>query len=392
MTGKELMLFHLLLVIATFISISFLLLQEVIKRLVICTPLLGDCVQLTGFSTSSYNIKGLLMFAIINIILTSYWASMESIWKFFFAAISFVIFFLHINTWKWTVWIFLSLVIAVFKALFGIYQTVRIMCTLSLLAVLKLYINCWKALRSLLHSFDKSGVYYWRKKLRHANTYKEWFECAEQVDAAECNHEWKESDDLLNNSKLVFTTTQLASYREANDFKKIIFELPGMLKRNHLGIDDHEVHDRCLTGTKKSIENFRSELLRCFDHINDLDEAVFSSQEKVDFFQKMSRNLGQTALCLSGGGSLSMYHMGVIRALIESGNYQHIRVISGASGGSIATAMCAIKTEAELLRDVLVDNVRYDSMVFNVFLKFTLECFQEFNKERSTNINFLMKY
>jgi hypothetical protein len=212
----------------------------------------------------------------------------------------------------------------------------------------------------LTHTFDKKGTYYWRRKLRYANTYKEWFECAEQVDATERNHEWKESDDnLLNNSKLVLTTEQLASCRASNDFKKIIFELPGMVKRNHLGIDDHEVHDRCLTGTKKSIENFRGELMNCFEYIEQLDEGLFSRQQKIDFFQKMSRNLGQTALCLSGGGSLSMYHMGVIRALIESGSYKHIRVISGASGGSIVTALCAIMPEDELLKHVLVDNGRY---------------------------------
>ena len=29
--------------------------------------------------------------------------------------------------------------------------------------------------------------------------------------------------------------------------------------------------------------------------------------------------LGHTALCLSGGGALAMYHMGVIKALIENG-------------------------------------------------------------------------
>lgn len=311
------------------------------------------------------------MLAIMNIILTSYWTSMESIWKFFFASLSCVLFFLHINTWKWTVWLFVSVVIAIFKALFGVYQTIRIMCTLSLLVVLKFYINCCKFLKSMMHSFDHNGTYYWRKKLRHANTYKEWFECAEQVDAAEHNHEWKESDeDIFNNSKLVLTTSQLASYRESNDFKKIIFELPGMVKRNHLGIDDHEIHDRCLTGTKKSIEEFRSELMRCFDHIHHLDERLFCRQEKVDFFQKMSRNLGQTALCLSGGGSLSMYHMGVIRALLESGNYQNIRVISGASGGSIATAMCAVKTEEELLRDVLVDTVRQEQLFDSVIVRY----------------------
>lgn len=49
-----------------------------------------------------------------------------------------------------------------------------------------------------------------------------------------------------------------------------------------------------------------------------------------------------------------------LSALIESGNYKHIQVISGASGGSIATAMCACKTEQELLDEVLVDDCSTD--------------------------------
>jgi hypothetical protein len=341
---------------------------------VCCLLFFCCCSQNEIFTSKLATTSSFTMFMFLNILLTSYWAQMESIWKFFFASISFILFFLFLNTWKWTVWIFLSFIIAGFKALFGLYQTIRITCTLGLLVFIKFYINCFKFVKSIIHTFDKKGTYYWRKKLRHANTYKEWFECAEQVDATECNHEWKESDDnLLNNSKLVLTTEQLASFRDSNDFKKIIFELPGMVKRNHLGIDDHEVHDRCLTGTKKSIENFRGELMNCFEYIKNLNEDLFSKQQKINFFQKMSRNLGQSALCLSGGGSLSMYHMGVIRALLESGSYQHIRVISGASGGSIATAMCAMMNEELLLKHVLVDSVRYPSFLsFSVCLSFSV--------------------
>ena len=296
---------------------------------------------------------------LVNILLTGYWAQLESIWKLLIGVISFILLFLHINTWKWTVWLLVSFIVTFFKALFGIYQCIRIMGTLSLLVVLKFYLQCCRFFKYAIHIFDKEGTYYWRRKMRYADSYKEWYECAERVDAIEQSNEWKDSNDnLLNNDKLVLTTEQLAQYRVTNDYKKIMFELPGMVKRNHLGIDDHEVHDRCLTGTKKSIENFRQEMLNCFEHIQALDERLLSRQEKIDFFQKLSRNLGQSALCLSGGGSLSMYHMGVIRALIESGNYKDIRVISGASGGSIATAMCAIKTEEELLKHVVVENVR----------------------------------
>ena len=64
-----------------------------------------------------------------------------------------------------------------------------------------------------------------------------------------------------------------------------------------------------------------------------LDAAV-----KKDFFYKSQHALGRTALCLSGGGSLAMYHMGVIRVMIE---HQVLpSVISGSSGGSIVVCEC----------------------------------------------------
>ena len=42
-------------------------------------------------------------------------------------------------------------------------------------------------------------------------------------------------------------------------------------------------------------------------------------ERALDFFERSSVCLGHTALCLSGGGALSMYHMGVVKALLENG-------------------------------------------------------------------------
>lgn len=55
-----------------------------------------------------------------------------------------------------------------------------------------------------------------------------------------------------------------------------------------------------------------------------------------------------------------MYHLGIVRALIESGLYQQFPVISGTSGGSITAAVCATCTPEELLRDVCVPTVSTD--------------------------------
>lgn len=43
------------------------------------------------------------------------------------------------------------------------------------------------------------------------------------------------------------------------------------------------------------------------------------------FLRAARRSLGRTALCLSGGGSMAMYHLGVVRALIEAGVFRYIK-------------------------------------------------------------------
>lgn len=74
--------------------------------------------------------------------------------------------------------------------------------------------------------------------------------------------------------------------------------------------------------------------------------------------------LGSTALCLSGGGSLAMYHMGLVRFLLEEGLLP--KVISAASGGSIVAAFCALFSDEELLDSKFVEDIstRYEERWF----------------------------
>lgn len=85
--------------------------------------------------------------------------------------------------------------------------------------------------------------------------------------------------------------------------------------------------------------------------------------ERIMLIRKMKQNMGRTALMFSGGGAQAMYHLGIIRALIESRLYDDLSVISGTSGGSIAAAMCAMKTSEELYNDVCVPTVSTDFML-----------------------------
>lgn len=103
------------------------------------------------------------------------------------------------------------------------------------------------------------------------------------------------------------------------------------MRRDILGIDRPALHRVALDGTKRLIEEFVDTMSECLRYI--CDSKMLSPEQKLSFFKNADVSLGQTALGLSGGGSLGMYHMGVCLALLEANCLP--RVITGASGGQL---------------------------------------------------------
>jgi hypothetical protein len=193
-----------------------------------------------------------------------------------------------------------------------------------LLVLLKFYIKVYKLFHFfLLESYHPDLIL--KRKMNNSSTYREWLSYANRLNQHDTNLNWRLNDENLPTlTKLIQTTNKLQASRECNDHQSLLYELPGIVKRNHLGIDDSILHLRLVTNTKIEIERYHTELELCLKFIADLPSTVLSKEKKIEFFQKLSRNIGNTALCLSGGGSLSMYHMGVLRALCESGNYKNV--------------------------------------------------------------------
>ncbi|CAB9499538.1 Patatin-like phospholipase domain-containing protein [Seminavis robusta] len=97
--------------------------------------------------------------------------------------------------------------------------------------------------------------------------------------------------------------------------------------------------------------------------VTKMKQRTAELNDRMNLVRKIKANVGRTSLMLSGGGAQAMYHLGVVRALIEADVYQGIKVISGTSGGSITAAMCALKTPEELHRDVCVPTISTDYML-----------------------------
>jgi len=68
------------------------------------------------------------------------------------------------------------------------------------------------------------------------------------------------------------------------------------------------LHNRALSGTKLLVEQYDQKVVDCINFLVDCEEL--SREEKMLFVKKARKALGQTALLLSGGGSISMYHAG----------------------------------------------------------------------------------
>ena len=162
------------------------------------------------------------------------------------------------------------------------------------------------------------------------------------------------------------------------------FLLSGVVKRNHLGLErlltsnarDVEVAGQygLAAATRRAIAAYYDEVSRGLELLAEGDTrglpgdasparraaAAARLRGRMLLFRKMKQNIGRTALMLSGGGAQAMYHLGTMRALIDTNLYHKIKVISGTSGGSIAAACCAMFTPEEIARDICQATVSTD--------------------------------
>lgn len=88
---------------------------------------------------------------------------------------------------------------------------------------------------------------------------------------------------------------------------------------------------------------------------NSRNESTIAGNSLIHYLELLGHSTGKTALCLSGGGALAMYHLGVVKVLLE----QNImpKIINGTSGGSIVAAILATKSNEEVLNEYIKPTV-----------------------------------
>lgn len=188
------------------------------------------------------------------------------------------------------------------------------------------------------------------EQINNAKSYSEWCSIAHQLDELRCVDKWRyEEDNTLYDCRMVKKRINATfEMLERGDVFDLIFRLRGGLVRDQFGMQHEGLFTKTMCGTKVVIERYHETMARALQFICDspISDEEIPTDVKLAFFNETRHAFGRTAVLLSGGAYLGYYHLGVMRGLYAEGLLP--RVISGASAGSIMTAIIGTRTDTEL--------------------------------------------
>ncbi|KAJ6260988.1 LOW QUALITY PROTEIN: hypothetical protein Dda_3653 [Drechslerella dactyloides] len=202
-----------------------------------------------------------------------------------------------------------------------------------------------------------------RLALRHSRNYEEWKVAAQQLDAYLGADEWREVEEFsyydYTTVRRVLSELQELRARASRDDDAIdglATLVRACVKSDFAGIENPRLYSQTYYGTKTLLQDYYDELERCLRILVDTDQLNLDEKRKL--FKHLSKNLGRSALCLSGGACFAYYHFGVVRAHLDAGVIPNI--ITGTSGGGLVAALVGTRTDDELkivIRPELADKI-----------------------------------
>lgn len=189
--------------------------------------------------------------------------------------------------------------------------------------------------------------------LSQAETYDEWKAAATELDDLEDNDSWKDAEDSEEYDVLHVKACQkdLDDARLSCDVTRMLYQLRGGLARNIGNMGDLRLYRHSHTGTKKVIEDYIDSVVKTFSALLEVadkqgDKCPLSLEDISRQLAYIRQYFGRSALLLSGGGTFGMNHIGVVKSLWDQNLLP--RIISGASAGSIVSAVLCSRTDEEI--------------------------------------------
>ena len=186
-----------------------------------------------------------------------------------------------------------------------------------------------------------------RRDQAHATDYQTWYEVTRELESQDGASEWRDTDasaqydyELVSNR-----LNKVRKLRRDTALAELMHHLRQNLHWNSGNIGNPALYERSRLGTKFLIEDYLDEVVAALDFLcdNDFDDVAFD--EKLRFFRETALSYGRSALMLSGGATLGMFHVGVVKAMWEQDLIPE--VLSGSSAGSIVAATLGTRQSAD---------------------------------------------
>lgn len=207
-----------------------------------------------------------------------------------------------------------------------------------------------------------------KRALSEAEDYPTWRQISEALDLEEGGAAWRAEDDSphYDASRLRASLQELERLTRDGPALALVDCLKVGLHQHQLTLSDPLLFGRSRVGTKHLVERYLDAVSAALNHLCEVDIPGMDLQTKLASFQGQANNVGTPALLLSGGASLGLFHIGVVKALWERDLLPQI--VSGASTGSMIAGGLCTRTDEELA-EVLRDPVgAIDTQVFRLAL------------------------
>jgi len=186
------------------------------------------------------------------------------------------------------------------------------------------------------------------KTLGQADSYREWKETALALDELDGNDSWRlepESEDY--DYRLLKSRIRLfRKLRKQKDYDQLIFRLREELHGNIGNMANPALYQQSRVGTKKLVNDYIDEVSASLNLLCDSNVRSLPPMRKRRFMKRTARSFGRSALLFSGGASLGLFHLGVIKELTAEGILP--RVITGSSAGAVIAGILATHADDEL--------------------------------------------
>jgi len=186
------------------------------------------------------------------------------------------------------------------------------------------------------------------KAMHDATSYGEWYAAAVELDRLEGRDQWRlvKESERYDFRLIASRVTILRNLRKRKDYDRLMFRLREELHGNLGNMANPELYQQARGGTKKLINQYLDEVSASLILLCQSDVKHLTPMRKRRFLKRAARSFGRSALLLSGGASLGLFHIGVIEELEAQGLLP--RVVTGSSAGSIMAGILATHTDTEL--------------------------------------------